>query len=264
MRDFNAMGRGVSKLVVVGVALAVVAAPAVSQPLPRPIDDTEENCTASSLFPAAAYVPVIDPGDEITMNLFLVGDRGIGEYRMRELVARAGKAYKPLGMKLDVVGVQEAVLEGTDSKGLLNQAKTLFPDGERPVGADAVLIFTSVNLTNSTGDAVAGQADCVGGIEFPRKAFVVIEADRSDEPLDFEGVTMFGHTTAKIAAHELAHLFGAHHQYANCVEGIPSESEDAEASPCTVMFNDVGLVSLAFSALEGTVVRGYALEHLTP
>lgn len=243
-------------------AAASSSPPARSQPLPRPIDDTEETCTVTSLFPAAAYVPVIDSGDEITVDLFLVGDRGIGEYRMGELVARAQKAYKPLGMRLNIVGSQQVVLEGTDSQVLIDQAKALFPDGERPPGADAVLIFTSVNLTNSTGDGVAGQADCVGGIEFPRKSFVIIEDDEPDTPWEYEGVTMFGQTAAKIVAHELAHLFGAHHQYANCVEGIPSELDQSEASPCTVMFNDVGLVSLAFSTLEATVVRGYALEHL--
>lgn len=249
-------------LLILGVLVASAGAPARSHPLPRPIDDTEEDCSVTSMFPAAAYVPVLDSGDKITVDLYLVGDRGISEYRAGELVARAQKAYTPLGMKLNVVGFQEAVLEGTDSKGLLNQAKRLFPDEERPAGADAVLVFTSVDMTNLSGDGVAGQADCVGGIEFPTKAFVVIEDDDPDAATEFEGVTMFGHTAAKITAHELAHLFGAHHQYANCVEGIPSEFEDAEASPCTVMFNDVGLVSLAFSALEGTVVRGYALEHL--
>lgn len=258
------MRRGFFKFVVAAAVVATVAAPAVSQPLPRPIDDTESNCTTSSLFPAAAYVPVIDTGDEITVDLFLVGDRGISEYRMRALVAKAQKAYKPLGMKLNVVGVTEAVLEGTDAKGLLNQSKLLFPDEQRPPEADAVLIFTSVDMTNGTSKGVAGKADCVGGIEFPTKAFVVIEDDEPDAPWEYEGVTMEGNKAAKIVAHELAHLFGAHHQYANCAEGVPSESEDAEASPCSLMFNYVDLISLAFSTLEATVVRGYALEHLVP
>ena len=251
------MNRGILKFLAVAVVAAVLAPPAASYPLPRPIDDTEANCTMSSLFPAAAYVPLIDNGDEITVNLFLVGDRGVSEYRMGEVINRAQKAYTPLGMKLNVVGTRQVTLEGTDSRSLINQTKELFPDGERPQGADAVLIFTSVDMTGN-----AGQADCVGGIEFPTKAFVVIEDDRGDAPTKFGAVTLFGHTTAKIAAHELAHLFGAHHQYANCAEGIPSELEDAEASPCTVMFNDVGLVSLAFSAVEGSIVRGYALQHL--
>lgn len=244
--------------------VAAATAPALSQPLPHPIDDTEDTCSITSMSPSAAYVPAVDSDDTIPVDLFLVGDRGISEYRMTELVARAQKAYTPLGMKLDVVGTKQVSLEGTDSKGLLNQSKSLFPDGERPADADAVLIFTSVNMTNASGDSVAGQADCVGGIEFPTKAFVVIEDDRSDAPTKFSGVTMFGHTAAKILAHELAHLFGAHHQYANCAEGIPSEMDDTEASPCTVMFNDVGLVSLAFGVLEGSVVRGYALQHLAP
>ena len=249
--------------VLLAALAAAVAQPGVSQPLPRPIDDKPSNCSTSSLSPAAAYVPVVDSGDEITVDLFLVADRGISEYRMSELVARAAKAYKPLGLKLNVVGHREVVLEGTDSKGLISQAKMLFPYEERPAEADAVLVFTTVNLTNSMGEGVSGQADCVGGIEFPSKAFVIIEDDEPDAPSwEWEGVTMEGHKAAKIVAHELAHLFGAHHQYANCAEGIPSESEDGEASPCSLMFNYVDFISLAFSSLEGTVVRGYAMEHL--
>lgn len=254
----------VAALVLAAIAAPAVSAPAVSQPLPHPIDDTEDLCSYTSMSPEAAYVPLVDSDEEITVDLFVVGDRGVSDYRMGELVTRAQRAYKPLGMKLNIIGSEQVVLEGTDSRKLLDQTKALFPDGERPAGSDAVLTFTSVNLTNSSGDSVAGQADCVGGIEFPRKSFVIIEDDEPDTPWEYEGVTMFGHTAAKITAHELAHLFGAHHQYANCVEGIPSEMDQSEASPCTVMFNDVGLVSLAFSALEGSVVRGYALEHLDP
>jgi hypothetical protein len=176
------------------------------------------------------------------------------------------KAYKPLGLKLDVVGSREVVLEGTDSKELLNQVKTLFPNLSRPVGSDAVLLFTSVDITGgANGSSVAGQADCVGGILFPTKSFVVIEDRKpTDDGLAFGPVSFFGETAAKIATHELAHLLGAHHQYANCVEGIPSELDRSEVSPCTAMFNDVGLVSLAFGALEASVIRGYAEEYARP
>lgn len=261
------MRRSLVLLITSGLALAAVVAPAVPQPLPRAIDDTPETCTVTSMSPAAAYVPVVDSGDEITVDLFLVSDRGVTPFRMTELVARAQRAYTPLNMKLRVVDVKEAMFEGTDAQGIIDQAKGLFPDGERPAGADAVLVFTSVEMTSgTTGSATAGMADCVGGIEFPTTAFVVIEDDgvADDAPSDLYVATAFGHTTAKVVAHELAHLFGAHHQYANCVEGAPSELDYSEASPCTAMFNDVGLASLAFGTLEGTIIRGYALEHLTP
>lgn len=253
------------KFLVAGVLLATVTVtvPVRSQPLPRPIQDTEELCSLTSFAPAAAYVPVVDSGDEISVDLFVLADRGISEYRTSELVAKAQKAYTPLKMKLNIVGFQEVVFQGTDTRELFAQAKALF-GGQRPPEADAVMIFTSVDITNSTGNGVIGQADCVGGIEFPTKSFVVIEDWQDDEPLEFEPVTFWGNIPAKVVAHELAHLFGAHHQYSNCVEGVPSEAEDSEASPCTLMFPDVSFVSLAFSALEGTVTRGYALEHLSP
>ena len=260
------MGRGLFKCLVACAVLAAltVTSPARSQPLPRPIDDTPETCTVTSLSPAAAYVPVVDSGDELSVDLFVLADRGVDQFRTSELIRRAQKAYAPLNMKLHVVGFEAVELSGTDAQGLIDQAKSLL-GGERPVGSDAVLVFTSVEMTSGAlGSGVAGKADCVGGIEFPTTAFVVIEDDgvADDAGSDWYAATLSGHSTAKVTAHELAHLFGAHHQYANCAEGIPSEIDQGEASPCTLMFNDVGLVSLAFSAVEGTVVRGYALEHL--
>ena len=253
-------------LTLVAAGLFLTSVPARPYPLPRPIVDNESNCTLASLFPAAAAVPYIDSADVIDIDLFLVGDRGISTYRMEYLVTRMAKAYQPLGLKLDVVGSREVILEGTDPKDLLTQAKSLFPESSRPVGSDAVLLFTSVDIgSGPNGSSVAGQADCVGGILFPTKSFVVIEDDEpTDDNWTFGPVGMSGEKAAKIATHELAHLLGAHHQYANCVEGIPSEMDRSEVSPCTAMFNDVGLVSLAFGVLEASVVRGYAEAYARP
>ncbi|HUR50185.1 MAG TPA: M12 family metallo-peptidase [Acidimicrobiales bacterium] len=230
--------------------------------LPEPFDEALP-CTLASFVPAAANVPIVDDGDPITIGVFLVLDRGIGEDRGREAIEVARRAYQPLGLALEVTGVREVELEGTDSSSLLEQTAALFPERSRPVGSDAVVTFTSVNMTNLTGSSVAGQAACVGGIRYPTEAFVVSEV-KDDRGYDYSLVTMSGQKTAKIVAHELAHLLGAHHQYANCAEGAPSEMDRNEASPCTLMFNDVGLLSLAFGTLEGTVARGYASEYARP
>jgi hypothetical protein len=255
-----------SVVLVVGAALimATGGTPVESRPLPQPIDPTPANCSVASFSPAAVHVPVADPADEITIDLFMVGDRGISSSRLIELVQQAEKAYAPLGIRLRVVGTQEVVFTGTHIDELFAQTKALFPRQERPSGSDAVILVTSVDLSFAGGSGVAGVADCVGGIEFPGKALALVEANDPDAALRFGPVTFFGFTSAKILAHELAHLVGAHHQYANCVEGNAYELQEAEASPCTLMFNDIGLVSLGMSALEGAVARGYADLYARP
>jgi len=255
-------------LLILFAAALLLTPPAPARPyrLPRPIVDTEANCTTASFFPAAAAVPYINSADTIDIDLFLVGDRGISTSRMERLVQTAAKAYKPLGLNLKVAGTQEVIFQGTDTQELFEQVKSLFPGSERPAGSDAVILFTSVDITaGALGSSVAGQADCVGGVLFPRKSFVVVEDTKpSDEGTRYGPVSLVGEAAAKITGHELAHLFGAHHQYANCAEGIPSEMDRAEVSPCTLMFNALTGVSLAFGALEASVVRGYAEEYARP
>jgi hypothetical protein len=67
----------------------------------------------------------------------------------------------------------------------------------------------------------------------------------------------------EVAAHELGHLMGAHHHYANCVEGNLT-GEASDLSPCTLMFNYIDLQSLNFSVLEGVTVRGHAVKYASP
>jgi hypothetical protein len=103
---------------------------------------------------------------------------------------------------------------------------------------------------------VAGLADCIGGVAFPSRAFAV------GEVLDPDGVdlgiaVLSANLTAKVFAHEVGHLMGGHHHYANCAEGIASDPNEV-GTPCTLMFNDVGFSSLAFSTVNTLVVRGHS------
>jgi hypothetical protein len=59
-------------------------------------------------------------------------------------------------------------------------------------------------------------------------------------------------------------VMGAHHHYANCVEGNLSEVGEPEVSPCTLMINVVNIASLNFSTFNGSVVRGHALQYAAP
>jgi hypothetical protein len=184
--------------------------------------------------PAAITPPPFSEPLEIRVGVLL---DGVFAGDATAALSAANSAYEPLALRLVPVFFQSVAFTGTDSSGLIEQATARFGGG-RPKGVDLVYAFTSKNMTGgSFGDAVAGQADCIGGVAYPDRAFAVGE--------------ILGEYTADIAGHEIGHLMGAHHHYANCGERI-----------CTLMFNDVGLTSLGFSSLNGAIVRGHAEAYL--
>jgi hypothetical protein len=127
--------------------------------------------------------------------------------------------------------------------------------GRVPAGMDAVYAVSDLDLSG----AIAGKADCIGGIRYADRSFAAGEIDLNEVPLQF-GVTMFQDISAKILSHEVGHLLGAHHHYSNCVEGVPTETVDDALSVCTLMINDIGLASLNFSTFNGAVVRGHSVD----
>ncbi len=61
---------------------------------------------------------------------------------------------------------------------------------------------------------MAGVAYCIGGVRYADTAFAIGEGSSPWE------TTLDDKTfSAKIAAHEIGHVMGAHHHYGNCVEG---------------------------------------------
>jgi hypothetical protein len=151
---------------------------------------------------------------------------------------------------------------GTDAQGLIDQAKALF-GGQRPAGTDIVYTLTNKNIeVEGIGDAVAGLADCIGGVAFPARAFAVGENFSPDESAALGLIGLNRNLTAKVASHEIGHLMGGHHHYANCAEGILSEPD--EITPCTLMFNDVGLASLNFGTPNRLVVQGHGQLYAAP
>jgi hypothetical protein len=146
-------------------------------------------------------------------------------------------------------GATGAVLDASESGAYIQASKDHF-GGVRPPDADVVYTMLGPELSGS----VAGQADCVGGIAFPDAAFAVGEfSDLNENEI---------RKSAKIAAHEIAHLLAAHHHFANCAEGETSRAADVRIDVCTLMLNDVGLVSLKMSTLEAAVVRRWGLDYL--
>lgn len=242
---------------------SVAAAPQRSTA--QEIDDAGEECT-EAIPEQASIAGVLDDGRNVDLDVHVLLD-GVSVERATDVMARAAKAYAPLKITLKTTfqevdfpaqRTEPEFLDGpseptSDSTYMFQKSKDT-TGGKRPVNADVVYLLSSDNITGTT----AGQADCIGGVRYASRAFAIGENDAEEE-----GSGLFiccRWTTAKVAAHEIAHLLGAHHHYANCAEGAPAAVEDSQLLTCTVMFNDVGAVNLHFSTLEAAVVRGHVIE----
>lgn len=206
--------------------------------------------------PAAVALP---GGPSLKLETRVLLD-GVTATRGQQVMTAAREAYSRLGISLDP-SFQSVSFSGTDSQQLINQSKSVF-GGERPAGIDVVYTLTSKNITGGGSEAVAGMADCIGGVAFPDRAFAVGE-DFSDNEATLLGFPLGRDLSAKIAAHEVGHLMGGHHHYANCVEGLLTEPGQ-ELSPCTLMFNVIDPTSLGFSTVNGPVVRGHGEAYAAP
>ena len=214
--------------------------------------DVEQDCLEATpaAGPDTSVTPVVDLATTVLLD-------GVTQSRGAELFGISPVSYQPLGIDLRTVQFISVSFTGTDAQGLIDQAKAHF-GGTRPEGSDLVYVLTSKDIQVGDNTAVAGLADCIGGVRFDDRAFAVGENLRDfDDPI--------GHNlAAKVAAHEIGHLMGAHHHYANCVEGNLGPDEPGELSPCTLMINVVDLASLNFSTLNGTIVRGHATSFAAP
>lgn len=220
-----------------------------------PIDE-EHECLEP--VPEAVSTDHLTGGPQLDLAVHVLVD-GPTTARAQEIFATAATSYAPLATTLRAVSFEPVSFTGDDAQGLINQAKAHF-GGARPAAADLVYVFTNKDIQAGGNTAVAGLADCIGGVRFDDSAFAVGEdfgPAEQEDPLQRNG-------TAKVLAHELGHVMGAHHHYANCVEGNLSEVGEPEVSPCTLMINVVNLASLNFSTVNGSVVRGHALEYAAP
>jgi hypothetical protein len=261
------MGTRTATLTCVCAALAalLVAPHALARPTGsgRPagyIDDAEDCIEA---VPAATSVyGVEDDGAEVVLDVHVVLDDLHLEWGQR-MVEFAAEPFADVGVRVDPT-FEEVHFEASGE--LADGTPTIDPialiektrahtGGIRPYGADVVYTFTSKELVSSGafGSSVAGQADCIGGVRYAHRAFAVGETGLEDR----DDWSKYG---GKIAAHEVAHLLGAHHHYANCAEGDP-EGIRQDLTPCTLMFNDVFFISLRLSTIEAAAVRGHALGY---
>jgi hypothetical protein len=185
---------------------------------------------------------------------------GVSLERGQQVLNLARTSYSPLGINL-VPTFETVSFDGTNAQGLIDQSKARF-GGSRPAGADLVYTLTNKDIQLDGQTAVAGLADCIGGVAFADRAFAVGENFTTDEAVVL-GIPLARNLSAKVAAHEVGHLMGGHHHYANCVEGLLSEFP-GELSPCTLMFNAVDLASINYATLNGIVVKGHAQLYAAP
>ncbi|MGH2477030.1 MAG: zinc-dependent metalloprotease family protein [Candidatus Limnocylindrales bacterium] len=246
------------KLVASSVAAAVMAV-AASAPATASAEPIEVGHIPKCLeaVPAAVAIPL---GAPLALDVRVLLD-GVGQARGAAIMDTAKESYSRLGIAL-TPSFQSVSFSGTDAQGLIDQSKALY-GGTRPAGIDIVYTLTSKDIQAGGNTAVAGLADCIGGVAFADRAFGVGENFTTDESLAIGPTALARNLTAKVAAHEIGHLMGGHHHYANCAEGLLADPPPDELSPCTLMINAVDLASLNFGTPNGLVVRGH-MEAYAP
>lgn len=188
-----------------------------------------------------------------------------GRARYARIRARADKLLRAARQSYDSHGVDAklryALLRrdgesSSDVYTLMGLAKRQVR-GQVPRGVDIVYVASDKDLTLNGGRGVVGMADCIGGVRYRDRAFAVGQLYVPEA----EGLP-FPHLAAKILGHEVGHLLGGHHHYANCAEGVPTNPDTDPYSACTLMFNDISLASLNLSSVNATVIRGHAVDYL--
>lgn len=203
--------------------------------------------------PVDVTVHVLIDRDE---KVFFVDQAQIEGWTRNAFEATRG-AYGPLAIDISDVSYEHVDFEGTVTTSLIQQAKDHMGGG-RPGGIDVVFVATNKDLTGSDGDSgVAGQADCIGGVAAASRAFAVGEIRGRMPGLlsdSFDSI---------VVAHEIGHLFGAHHHLGNCVQGEVDPDEE-NYWPCTVMLTGGAGMSMHFGSVNGAVVRGHATFYAKP
>ena len=214
---------------------------------------------------------LLDAGQTIELSVMLLLD-GTDAAAATQIMARAAESYSPFGINLLLKKTKAVSYTSSLSGELLAAAKNTV-GGRPPLGIDLVGVFTNKTMQSIAGGAtVVGQADCIGGVRFDEHSFFVVSDIRSIEnpttgstgTLTSLGFNPNVDATAEVMAHEMGHLMGAHHHYANCVEGNLTSGGSGDLSPCTLMFNAVNFAGLDFGVLSGAVVRGHAVGYAAP
>lgn len=226
----------------------------------QPIEPADPNACTEAVPVALGIAGTTDLGQTVSLDVAVLLD-GVTLADGQAIMERAKIAYAPIKVNLNVVSYTPVNFTGTEGAALIQQAKNFF-GGVRPAGADVVYTLSNKDLTTDGDTSLAGLADCIGGVRFASRAFAVGEAEGIEETV-IGPFRLEVDSHPEVAAHEIGHLMGVHHHYANCVEGVLQGDPD-DLSPCTLMFNFVDFQSLNFSVFEGTVARGHAVKYASP
>jgi hypothetical protein len=205
-----------------------------------------------------------DGGAPLQLRVQAVLD-GIMPEEADAIFAGAARSYAPLGIELVVVKPYLIHAFGTNDASLIITRTKELVGGVRPPGVDIVEALVATDIQQLNLNAIAGLADCIGGVAHDDRAFLVAEG-RTPSNYGFEPVPVyFGYdANAHVTAHEIGHLMGGQHHYANCVEGIQESDvheDHVEGSPCTLMFNSADFLGENFDTLNGWIVRGSAERY---
>jgi hypothetical protein len=237
-----------------------------SSPEVRDLDEAAGIGAAGVIGDPTAATDGLDTAERITLGVQVVLD-GVTPAEADAIFAGAKESYAPLGIDLVVAAPYTTHAFGTDDGlAIISQTKDLF-GGARPAGVDIVEALVGYDIQQLNQYAIAGIADCIGGVAHADRAFLVAEghtpSDVAIGPAVFDA-----DANAHVTAHEIGHLMGGQHHYANCVEGIsPTDVRDdgtVEGSPCTLMFNAADFLGGNFDTLNGSIVRGSASRYARP
>jgi hypothetical protein len=252
-------------LVMPGSSYSGVAQPSRGEPV-----DVVTECL--ELVPENLGSPLLDGGERVELSVMLLLD-GTDAEVAKAIMAKAAASYLPLNIDLVLKKTKAVAYTTSVSTDIIAAAKSTV-GGKPPAGIDIVGVFTNKAMQSATGGAgtVVGQADCIGGIRWDTTSFFVASDIRNIEnpstgttgTLNSMGLNPNVDAASEVFAHEIGHLMGAHHHYANCVEGMLTSAAPNDVSPCTLMFPAVNFASLNFAALEGITVRGHAVNHAKP
>lgn len=241
-------------------ASAITRPPAADYRPAVVLEDEERDC--SQFVPDRAPLETLavpQPASTLAVRVLVVTERRDLKVA-RELFAQADRAYGPLGLRLvpkfrvvpplpDLDGDHDAYMEWL---------KDMF-GGRRPAGSDIVYLATHHHLNSG------GLADCIGGIADPRHAFAIgmlsfgglAGVSIDPDPGLPEGPPV-SDSGAKLTAHEIGHLFGAHHHYGGDCLG-----DSSEPGTCDVMLSlSPQTLGLRFGLVNGAVVRDQAERYL--
>ncbi|MGQ0434036.1 MAG: hypothetical protein ACT452_16720 [Microthrixaceae bacterium] len=236
-------------------------------------------------YPTALGVSgVTDDGARIDLDILLLLD-GITVTRAQQVVAQSMATYDDIDVNLDIVEYDTSFsapsagqvqdlsggVRGSITIEDLFAATKAHVGGVRPDGVDVVFTLTDKEIGEDTdGDGqvdelgVLGVADCIGGVRFDDRSFGIGEA-WADQ---LGGWPLEQHKTAALVfVHEVGHIMGAHHHYAECATAQRPHENNPRVDPrhpCTMMFPSAGPNNHVMSAVEAVTIRGHSSSWARP